>query len=123
MQLVRSEWPVHLPLLGVLFIAGGMSGLSSALFMSLMCVGLLGAVIAAVHHAEVIAHRIGEPYGTLVLALAVTVIEVALVLSLMMIGGSSAAALPRSSSPTSARPPAPFASGRAGSCCPITTRS
>lgn len=44
---------------------------------------LMGAVFAAVHHAEVIAHKVGEPFGTLVLALAVTVIEVALILALM----------------------------------------
>jgi Ca2+:H+ antiporter len=52
-------------------------------------------VFAAVHHAEVVAHRVGEPYGTLVLALAVTLIEVALVVSLMMTGGDEAAALAR----------------------------
>jgi Ca2+/H+ antiporter len=40
-----------------------------------------GAVFAAVHHAEVIAHRTGEPYGTLVLTIAVTVIELALIAS------------------------------------------
>src|SRR3546814_586740 len=40
---------------------------------------LAGAVVAAVHHAEVIAHRVGEPFGTLILALAVTVIEVGLI--------------------------------------------
>src|SRR4051794_7758960 len=40
---------------------------------------LIAAVFAAVHHAEVIAHRVGEPFGTLVLALAVTVIETALI--------------------------------------------
>ena len=39
---------------------------------------LLGTVFAAVYHAEIVAHRIGEPFGTLVLALAVTVIETAL---------------------------------------------
>jgi len=44
---------------------------------------LAGAVVAAVHHAEVIAHRVGEPFGTLILALAVTVIEVGLILTLM----------------------------------------
>ena len=37
---------------------------------------LAGAVLAAVHHAEVVAHRVGEPFGSLVLAVAVTVIEV-----------------------------------------------
>jgi Ca2+:H+ antiporter len=48
-----------------------------------------------VHHAEVIAHKVGEPYGTIVLALAVTVIEAALVLSIMLAGGANAAAVPR----------------------------
>jgi Ca2+:H+ antiporter len=45
---------------------------------------LIGAVFAAVYHAEVVAHRIGEPFGTLVLAVAVTVIEVALIVSIML---------------------------------------
>ena len=45
---------------------------------------LVGSVFAAVHHAEVIAHRVGEPFGALVLAIAVTVIEVALIVSLML---------------------------------------
>jgi Ca2+:H+ antiporter len=48
-----------------------------------------------VHHAEVVAHRIGEPYGSLVLSLAVTLIEVALIISLMVAGGAQAAALAR----------------------------
>jgi Ca2+:H+ antiporter len=50
---------------------------------------LLGAVFAAVHHADVIAHRTGEPYGTLVLTVAVTIIEVALILSIMFAGDGS----------------------------------
>jgi hypothetical protein len=48
------------------------------------------AVFAAVHHADVIAHRTGEPYGTLVLTAAVTIIEVALILSIMLAGDGSA---------------------------------
>jgi Ca2+:H+ antiporter len=56
---------------------------------------LIAAVLAAVHHAEVIAHRIGEPFGTLVLALAVTTIEVALIVSLMLAGGAETTALAR----------------------------
>ncbi len=47
------------------------------------------------HHSEVIAHRVGEPYGTLVLAGAVTVIEVALIVSLMLSGGPATSALAR----------------------------
>lgn len=61
----------------------------------LAVVALVVAVMASVHHAEVLAHRLGEPMGTLVLALAVTVIETALILSLMLAGGPQTAALPR----------------------------
>jgi Ca2+:H+ antiporter len=56
---------------------------------------LAGAVLAAVHHAEVIAHRVGEPYGSIVLAIAVTVIEVGLIVTLMISGGSEAETLAR----------------------------
>lgn len=45
---------------------------------------LIATVFAAVYHAEVVAHRIGEPFGTLVLAVAVTIIEVALIVSVMV---------------------------------------
>ena len=48
----------------------------------LLAAGVAASVLAAVHHAEVVAHRVGEPYGTLVLALAVTLIEVALIVYL-----------------------------------------
>ena len=58
-------------------------------------IALVGAVMAAVHHAEVVAHRVGEPFGSLVLAIAVTVIEVALVVSMMLSGGPSASELAR----------------------------
>ena len=57
----------------------------------MMIVIMLGAVFAAVLHADVIAHRVGEPYGTLVLTLAVTVIEVALIESIVLTPGSSPA--------------------------------
>ena len=66
-----------------------------ALLLILVCAGLGAAVIAAVHHAEVVAHRVGEPFGTLILALAVTVIEVALIVTLMASGGDKAASLAR----------------------------
>jgi Ca2+:H+ antiporter len=58
-------------------------------------VALVAAVAAAVHHAEVVAHRVGEPFGTLVLALAVTAIEVALIVSVMLAGGPEKATLAR----------------------------
>ena len=52
-------------------------------------------MFAAVHHAEVVAHRVGEPYGTLILALAITIIEVALIVSMMLSGGAAARELAR----------------------------
>ncbi|MGQ0587579.1 MAG: calcium:proton antiporter, partial [Gammaproteobacteria bacterium] len=56
---------------------------------------LIAAVLVAVHHAEVIALRVGEPFGTLVLALAVTVIEVALIVALMLSDPAATSALAR----------------------------
>lgn len=54
-----------------------------------------GSVVAAVHHAEVVAHRIGEPFGSLLLAVAVTVIEVGLIVMLMVSGKGDVSALAR----------------------------
>ncbi len=56
---------------------------------------LVGSIIAAVHYAEVIAHKLGEPYGTLVLAVSVTVIEVALIVAMMLSGSDGAAYIAR----------------------------
>jgi Ca2+:H+ antiporter len=47
---------------------------------------LIGGVLSAVHHAEVLAHKTGEPYGALVLAISVTIIEVSLIISMMLTG-------------------------------------
>jgi Ca2+:H+ antiporter len=58
-------------------------------------VALVGAVISSVHHAEVVAHRIGEPLGTVLLSICVTVIEVALIATVMLNAGPEAATLPR----------------------------
>ena len=70
--------------------------LPGSLLLAAACLAaLLGAVIAAVHHAEVIAHRLGEPFGALVLAISITTIEVALIVTLMLTGGPDQATLPR----------------------------
>ena len=76
-------------LLADLWLAGG------TLLTTASAAMLLAAVMSAVHHAEVVAHRVGEPFGTLVLALAITAIEVALIVSLMLAGGVDKAALAR----------------------------
>jgi Ca2+:H+ antiporter len=56
---------------------------------------LIGTVLAAVHHAELVAHRVGEPFGTFLLAVAVTVIELGLIVTLMSAGGENASSLAR----------------------------
>jgi Ca2+:H+ antiporter len=56
---------------------------------------LISTVFVAVYHAEVVAHRTGEPFGTVVLALAVTVIEVALIVSMMITSVGETAELAR----------------------------
>jgi Ca2+:H+ antiporter len=85
-----------LPVIALAVLAAGLAGATGPLLLAAAALALVGAVTAAVHHAEVVAHRVGEPFGTLVLALAVTVIEVALILSMMLAaGGADKAALPR----------------------------
>lgn len=61
----------------------------------LVAVALIGSVFAAVHHAEVVAHKVGEPFGSLLLAVAVTVIEVGLIVSIMLADPEGKATLPR----------------------------
>ena len=86
-------WPlVACGVLATTFVTG-MGGVLTAAAAAV----LIATVFAAVYHAEVIAHRVGEPFGTLVLALAVTVIEVALIVSVMLGGGPDTAVLDRAS--------------------------
>src|ERR1035437_4593939 len=90
-----SLWSVAVPVAACVMLA--VSTGSSPGWVLLFCAAaaLMASVIVAVHHAEVIAHRVGEPFGTLVLALAVTVIEVSLIVSLMLSAGASASSLAR----------------------------
>jgi Ca2+/H+ antiporter len=88
-------WPIAAPLAAAALLLAAIA-LPDSVAVTLLCIpALIGAVLAAVHHAEVVAHRVGEPFGTLVLAIAVTVIEVALIVSVMLSGGPEKAALPR----------------------------
>ncbi|NJD31132.1 MAG: ionic transporter y4hA [Gammaproteobacteria bacterium] len=88
-------WTWLAPIAGWAALAGAVFGGLGGAYALVLAAALVACVTAAVHHAEVIAHRVGEPFGTLVLALAVTVIEVALIVSLMVAGGPAAAALAR----------------------------
>ena len=55
----------------------------------------MGAVVSAVHHAEVVAHKVGEPFGSLLLAVAVTIIEVGLIVTLMVTSTGDTSGLAR----------------------------
>jgi Ca2+:H+ antiporter len=90
------SWALPVAGWGVIGIALGL-GLNSGIFAVVILAALIGSVLASVHHAEVIAHRIGEPFGTLVLAIAVTVVELSLIVTLMLAGGEEAYALARDS--------------------------
>src|SRR5262245_131402 len=90
-----AAWTWLLPLTSLAVLGAALVlGVGTALAL-LSTIVLIGAVLAAVHHAEVVAHRMGEPFGTLVFALAVTVIEASLILSIMLAGDADAAELPR----------------------------
>jgi Ca2+:H+ antiporter len=90
-----KHWESIAPLLALALLALAAVLPSSGLFAAVCGLGLIGAVLAAVHHAEVVAHRVGEPFGTLILALAVTVIEASLIVSMMLVGGPDKALLAR----------------------------
>jgi Ca2+:H+ antiporter len=91
----RVSWTVVVPLLALVALAVTWSEEIEPVTASLAAALLAGAVLAAVHHAEVVAHRVGEPFGSLVLAVAVTIIELALIVTLMASGGNEAATLAR----------------------------
>jgi Ca2+:H+ antiporter len=87
-------WQV-VPIVGLAALAATWGRDINLVVVVLVALLLAGSVLAAVHHAEVVALRVGEPFGSLVLAVAVTVIEVALIVTLMLSGGDKAATLAR----------------------------
>src|SRR5437773_1411303 len=89
------SWTVVVPVLAAVLLALTWGRKPGIVVQILVAVALAGAVLAAVNHAEVIAHRVGEPFGSLVLAIAVTIIEVGLIVTLMISGGPQNASLAR----------------------------
>lgn len=87
-------WSWVLPLFGWLFLALTLF-LEFSWLPFLLFIGVIAAVQASVHHAEVIALKVGEPFGTLVLALAVTVIEVALITAILLKSGGEVSFIAR----------------------------
>lgn len=76
-------WTFLVPILAWLLYVGNFA-FSSGYYSGILALFLMGSVLAAVYHSEIIAHRLGEPFGTLLLAFAITVIEVGLIISIMM---------------------------------------
>ena len=89
------QWTVAAPVIALAVLAATWLHHSNPLVLLAIAVCLISAVLAAVHHAEVVAHRIGEPAGSLVLAVAVTIIEVGLIVMLMAGGGPGASTYAR----------------------------
>jgi Ca2+:H+ antiporter len=90
-----APWTWLIPALSLASLVAALAA-GVGTWLAVLCgVALVGTVVAAVHHAEVVAHRVGEPFGTIVLAVAVTVIETALILSMVVAGGAEMAVLTR----------------------------
>jgi len=88
-------WTSAAPVLAALLLAATWGTKPATAVLVVVAVVLAAAVLAAVHHAEVVAHRVGEPFGSLILAVAVTVIEVGLIVTLMVSGGADTSTLAR----------------------------
>ncbi len=94
LKIALPLWTVFFPIIGIVLLLLPY-GTDSALYAGLLGLVLMVIVVSAVHHAEVVAHKVGEPFGTIILALAITVLEVSLIVSIMLTEGEKASALAR----------------------------
>ncbi|RDJ05705.1 calcium:proton antiporter [Rhizobium grahamii] len=91
---IRREWLLGFGLLtSVVFLTSGQSIfalLSNAVWLFIIFAWLfsvvLGCALSVVRHADHLAERLGEPYGTLILTLAITSIEVMAITAVMRHG-------------------------------------
>ncbi|MEV5428737.1 ionic transporter y4hA [Streptomyces sp. NPDC052701] len=95
LRALLAAWTSAVPVAAVVLLALTWGRDLPGAVVALVILVLAGAVLAAVHHAEVVAHRVGEPFGSLILAVAVTIIEVALIVTLMADGGDKSSTLAR----------------------------
>ena len=96
MQAARMPWWAWTwPALAWLVLLATLVGGAGAALSAAAAIALVTTVFAAVYHAETVAHRVGEPFGTIVLAVAVTVIEVALIVSVVIAAPTEKADLAR----------------------------
>ncbi|MFF5251715.1 calcium:proton antiporter [Streptomyces leeuwenhoekii] len=92
---LMARWTTAVPVAAIVLLVLTWGRDLPGAVVALATLVLAAAVLAAVHHAEVVAHRVGEPFGSLVLAVAVTIIEVALIVTLMADGGDKSSTLAR----------------------------
>lgn len=90
-----QQWPIAVPVVALLVLAVAWFRHDHWAVLAIVAVALTAAIVAAVHHAEVVAHKVGEPFGSLILAVAVTVIEVGLIVMLMTAGDRGASTYAR----------------------------
>ncbi len=83
------QWTYIAPVIAWVFYLVTSTG-TGILINLVAIISLIAGVLTAVHHAEVVAHRVGEPYGTIILAVAVTLLEASIIVSLMLTGGEGA---------------------------------
>lgn len=95
MRFVSRLWTAGTPFVACALVLAAWGRPLGGVFLLVIAAVLVASVFVAVHHAEVVAHRVGEPFGTLVLALAITVIEVSLIVSMMIASGPGANELAR----------------------------
>ncbi|MCO5248145.1 MAG: ionic transporter y4hA [Chitinophagales bacterium] len=88
------QWTTSIPILAsVLYYSGLLD--NNVFYQAIAGVLLIFCVMTAVHHSEIVAHRVGEPFGTIILAVSITIIEVAIIISLMTTGGEEYASFAR----------------------------
>ncbi len=83
------DWTTIIPIISVVFYLSGYTNFNGWTSILGGCL-LIVSVLSAVHHAEVVAHKVGEPFGTIILAICITILEVSLIVSLMVAGGEKA---------------------------------
>ncbi len=88
------QWTTSIPLLACILYFSGLLD-NNLVFQAIAGILLMFSVMSAVHHSEIVAHRVGEPFGTIILAVSITIIEVAIIIILMTTGGKEYEAFAR----------------------------
>lgn len=93
--LLVPVWSLAIPIVACVLLGAVWAQPLGWILLPLVCIAVIAVVVVGVHHAEVVALRVGEPFGTLILAMAITVIELGLIGSIMLSGSPGASTLAR----------------------------